>query len=327
MAFFSVIIPVYNIEKYLRNCLDSVVSQTFEDLEIILVDDGSTDSCPYICDTYAASDSRISVIHKSNGGLISARKAGARVATADYIACVDGDDWIELNYFEKFAEVIKKNASDIVCCGTIVQLNKGDTRQQKIKEKYGDYTKEDIIQYIYPHLISFSGSIWGKVFKRSIYMDIQFNLDERIKIGEDACVVLPCVYKAKSMFILEECLYNYRYNPSSMTKNRSVYNLKEPKLIAKHLIKNIDVQETWFKRQIYRSTVHRLFNRCISQFYQKKSFNDICFILDNCLDDVFYQKCINKSNISLMRSPKEWFAMQTLKNRMYLVMRIYSIIR
>lgn len=108
MAFFSVIIPVYNIEKYLRNCLDSVVSQTFEDLEIILVDDGSTDSCPYICDTYAASDSRISVIHKSNGGLISARKAGARVATADYIACVDGDDWIELNYFEKFAEVIKK---------------------------------------------------------------------------------------------------------------------------------------------------------------------------------------------------------------------------
>lgn len=100
-------------------------------------------------------------------------------------------------------------------------------------------------------------------------MDIQFNLDERIKIGEDACVVLPCVYKAKSMFILEECLYNYRYNPSSMTKNRSVYNLKEPKLIAKHLIKNINVQETWFKRQIYRSTVHRLFNRCISQFYQK----------------------------------------------------------
>lgn len=324
MATFSVIIPVYNIENYLSQCLDSVIAQTFNDLEIIVVDDGSTDSCPSICDRYAALDSRIQVIHKKNGGLVSARKAGARIATSDYIACVDGDDWIELDYFEKFASVVKEYSPDLICSGMNIQLKNGICNQKKMKEEFGYYKKDDIAQKIYPHLIGFCGNVWSKVFKRSMYLEVQLSIDEKIKIAEDACVVIPCVYKAQNMYVLEDCLYNYRYNPSSMTKKKTVFNLEEPKLIATHFEKHIDLKQDWFKQQIYKSTVHRLFNRCVSQFYQEKNYREICSILDNCLDDCFYKDCINKSKISLVHSLKNWLVRQALKRRMYRLMYLYS---
>jgi glycosyltransferase involved in cell wall biosynthesis len=324
VAKFSVVIPIYNIEKYLRQCLDSIVTQTYRNLEIILVDDGSKDNCPAICDSYASTDSRIKVIHKKNGGLVSARKAGAKEATAEYIACVDGDDWIEKDYFEKFADVIEEYSPDVVCCGTILQKGDGSTQRQEVKERYGYYEKDDLTNIIYPHLMGFSGNIWGKVFKRDVYMEVQLGLDERIKIAEDACVVIPCVHKAESLFILEECLYNYRHNPASMTKNKSVYNLEEPKMIARHLEKYLDLKQNSFRQQIYISTVHRLFNRCVSQFYQELTYHEICKSLDSCLDDRFYQECITKSRISPIHSPKEWLALQALKRRWYRLMKIYN---
>ncbi len=324
MATFSVIIPVYNIENYLSKCLDSVIAQTFNDLEIIVVDDGSTDSSPSICDRYAALDSRIQVIHKVNGGLVSARKAGARIATSGYIACVDGDDWIELDYFEKFASVVKDYSPDLICSGMNIQMKNGNCDQQKMKEEFGYYKKNDIAQKIYPHLIGFCGNVCSKVFKQSIYLDVQLSIDEKIKIAEDASVVIPCVYKAQDMYILEDCLYNYRYNPSSMTKKKTVFNLEEPKLIATHLEKHIDLKQDLFKQQMYKSTVHRLFNRCVSQFYQEKTYREICSILDNCLDDSFYKDCINKSKISFVHSLKNWLAQQALKRRMYRLMYLYS---
>lgn len=327
MASFSVIVPVYNIEKYLEQCLNSIMLQTFGDLEIILVDDGSTDRSPLICDKYAMSDKRIHVIHKENGGLVSARKAGARIATAEYIACIDGDDWIEADYFEKFADAIKEFAPDIACCGMIAQSSDGHSSYKKEKEPFGYYTKEDLEQIVYPHLFEFSGNIWGKVFKRDLLLDVQLDVDDRIKIGEDSCVVIPCVYKAENMFILEDCLYSYRYNPSSMTKNKSVFNLEEPKLIARHMEKYLDLKRGFFRQQIYISTIHRLFNRCVTQFYQKKEYRQICSFINDCIDDNYYQECIRKSKISLLHSPKEWLARQALKNKWYRLMDIYSKVR
>ena len=327
MATFSVIIPVYNIENYLKCCLDSIHSQTYTDLEIILVDDGSTDSCPFICDEYADLDPRVRVIHKSNGGLVSARKAGAEIASAEYVACIDGDDWIEIDYFERFAEAIEKYSADIICCGAINHLKDGRSYQQKVKERFGYYSRNDIEKMIFPHLIRFSNNIWGKVFKKNIYTDIQLSVNGNIKMAEDACVVIPCVYRAKSMYIMENNLYNYRYNPASMTKGKVVYNLEEPKLIAKHFAKYIDIKQDVFNQQIYRSTIHRLFNRCVSQFYQEKPFLEICRNIDSNLDDEFYQECISKSQIDMIHSTKEWLAYQALKNRMYWVMKLYGILR
>lgn len=100
----SIIVPVYNVEKYLERCIESIVNQTYKDIEIILVDDGSPDNCPVICDRYAEKDNRIKVIHKQNGGLINARKSGLEIAQGDYIGFVDSDDWIEPEMYEYFAQ-------------------------------------------------------------------------------------------------------------------------------------------------------------------------------------------------------------------------------
>ena len=113
----SVIVPVYKAEKYLEKCLDSIVGQTYKDLEIILVDDGSPDSSGRICDKYAENDNRIKVIHKKNGGDSSARNAGFKEATGKYIATIDSDDWIELDAYEKMLKKMIENNVDIVRCG------------------------------------------------------------------------------------------------------------------------------------------------------------------------------------------------------------------
>ena len=110
----SIIVPVYNVEKYLERCIESIVNQTYKDIEIILVDDGSPDNCPVICDRYAEKDNRIKVIHKQNGGLINARKSGLEIAQGDYIGFVDSDDWIEPEMYEYFAQMINKYSPDMV---------------------------------------------------------------------------------------------------------------------------------------------------------------------------------------------------------------------
>ncbi|MDE7337465.1 MAG: glycosyltransferase, partial [Clostridia bacterium] len=149
---FSVVVPVYNIEKYLKKCIDSLISQTYSNLQIILVDDGSTDSSSAICDEYAIKDERITVVHKENEGLISARQAGALRANGDYIACVDGDDWLDERYFQNFASIIDEFSPDIVCCSNFA--SDGEVfSPANIYIKEGFYGKSDIEEKIFPFLI------------------------------------------------------------------------------------------------------------------------------------------------------------------------------
>ena len=122
----SVIIPIYNVEKYLCRCLDSIISQSYKDLEIILVDDGSPDNSPSICDSYARNDNRIKVIHKTNGGLSAARNTGLKYAMGDFISFIDSDDYIEPKMYEILFNLITKFDSDISMCGCNVISENGD---------------------------------------------------------------------------------------------------------------------------------------------------------------------------------------------------------
>ena len=119
MPLISVIVPIYNVEKYLDRCVDSIINQTYKNLEIILVDDGSPDNCPQMCDDYAKKDSRIKVVHKENGGLSDARNVGMEVATGEYVSFIDSDDYISLDFYETLLETIVDNDSDIVECGVV----------------------------------------------------------------------------------------------------------------------------------------------------------------------------------------------------------------
>ncbi len=218
----SVIVPIYNIEKYLPVCIESIRSQTYKDLEIILVDDGSTDTSPLICDEYAQKDRRIVVLHKENGGLVSARKAGLRMAHGDYIGYVDGDDWIEKDMYKTLHHHITSTDADIVICGHYNDMDKW--QPMDIREGYYDQT--DMEKEIYPHMIIngeffewgiFPG-VWDKLYKKELIESVQYGVDERITMGEDAACVYPCLLQAESIYVTHEHFYHYRQNAASMIR-------------------------------------------------------------------------------------------------------------
>lgn len=149
MPKVSVIVPVYNAEKYLQECVDSILRQTLTDLELILVDDGSTDSSPAICDRYAEQDARVQVIHKPNGRAASARNAGLRAASGEYVAFVDSDDWISPEMYEKMLET----GADVTLCDYVRFQGKTETPFTQPNVNAGFYDKAQMREKIYPHLV------------------------------------------------------------------------------------------------------------------------------------------------------------------------------
>ena len=173
---FSVVVPIYNVEKYLNKCVDSILNQTYKDFELILVDDGSPDNCPKICDEYAERDARVRVIHKENEGLVAARNTGIKEAEGEYICYVDGDDWIASNLLETVWEKALKNYDvEIIVYSAIKQFEKYQEEIPKAVSE-GLYDKEKLKKEIYPYMMYDSrkpfctGLIfpvaWNKIFKR-----------------------------------------------------------------------------------------------------------------------------------------------------------------
>ncbi len=247
MTAISIIVPIYNVKKYLKQCLDSLICQTLLDIEIILVDDGSTDGCFDICESYKKKDSRIIVIHKENGGLVSARKTGLLYARGEYIANVDGDDWIEPKMYERMYQTINTQSVDMVMCGRFE--NTGEVSQEVYHGlKEGRYDKQALLKQVYPRLISedtflelgIIPSIWDKLFKRELVKKYQMAVDDTIVMGEDAACVYPCLLNAQSIYIMQECLYHYRQTTSSMIKqiNSSVIERRQYQVLYKS-VKNV----------------------------------------------------------------------------------------
>ena len=151
--FFSVIVPVYKVEEYLADCIESVLNQTFSDFELILVDDGSPDHCPAICDAYAEKDSRVQVIHKTNGGLASARRAGIRVASGEYVYNLDSDDRIEPDVLEAAHRIICDTGTDIVSFAYRWVKNEQTVNITEDGLNEGFYDEEKIKEHVYPKLL------------------------------------------------------------------------------------------------------------------------------------------------------------------------------
>lgn len=222
----SVIIPVYNVEKYLRQCIDSVIQQNYKNLEIILVDDGSTDKSCNICDEYEAQDDRIKVMHKSNGGLMSAWKAGFLASTGKYIGFVDSDDWIDQNMYEQLIKNAISHEADIVVCQLIREIDGKAAVREKLRLQPGLYNLDKIRNDIIPGIIN-DGTYLGrklspsrvtKLFKREIIKNnLQF-CDESISLGEDLVTCFSSVCDAKKVVVLSDFFpYHYRINNQSIT--------------------------------------------------------------------------------------------------------------
>lgn len=215
----SVIIPVYNVEKYLKRCIESVINQTIKDLEIILVDDGSTDSSGRICDEYAKKDKRIKVIHKENGGLSDARNAGLDIARGYYISFVDSDDYIDNNMIEKLYYGCTKNNTDIAICDKILELENG----KKFKEKMYNNSCELNQKETYENILLYSPSVWNKLFKRELFTDIRF---PKGKLYEDIITTNKLIDKSNKTFYVEGTYYHYIQRQNSIVhKNFNINKL------------------------------------------------------------------------------------------------------
>jgi len=217
----SVIVPIYNVEPYLRQCIESIINQTYKNIELILVDDGSTDKCLDICEEYAAKDERIKVIHKENGGQDSARKEGMKIAKGVYVGYVDGDDWIEPQMYETLYTFAKQSGALIVESGVIdTNINKEVLRKPYCKPGfyYGEKFK-DIIPTIIHTGNFFQHGIFPYLFNKLYYKDCIFNYqmmpDKSNNLVDDVMCVFPCVINTQSIYITDKCFYHYRIRNSS----------------------------------------------------------------------------------------------------------------
>ncbi len=263
----SVIVPIYGIERFLPDCIDSLLSQTYGDMEIILVDDGSPDACPEICDYYAAVDDRVKVIHKRNGGLVSARKAGLKVANGRYIGYVDGDDWVEPDMYLHMMKIAKNTDADIIAAGFKKDIEGKCTEHRNIIES-GIYNYLDIKDKVYPYFIFKDSSympgiytyVWNKLFKKKLLDEVQNGVPDVLTIGEDAACTYPAIVKAKKIAISDGTHYHYRQRNMSMLKAGS----NQDSLICKvadlydFLIEELGNIDEKFSNQIDRYILYML---------------------------------------------------------------------
>lgn len=211
----SVIVAVYNVQQYIRRCLDSIIRQTYKDVQIILVDDGSTDESGRICDEYALIDYRIQVIHKENGGLVSARKAGLREAVGKYVINIDSDDWIEENAIASVMEKIEIYCPDLLVFG--YKKEYGEFMQEyKVGLDDGMYEGEQFwkrFNQCFDESLFFCQPIdmlqWNKVVKKEILDIYQMICPDQLKKNTDDAVTLPCLLNSHSIYVETRCFYHY----------------------------------------------------------------------------------------------------------------------
>lgn len=210
----SVIIPIYKVEIYLKQCIDSILAQTYKNLEIILVNDGSPDRCGIICDEYAQQDSRIVVIHKKNGGLSDARNAGLRICNGEYIVFVDSDDWMELDGIETLYRLAAENSADLVIGG----VEKIDDQTKRViwttnKRELNNTFFQNRQEAIKDVMLNGCAS-WARLYKKSVHKNVFFPVGE---INEDEAIVLTLYENCKIIVKTNQIVYKYRNRSESIT--------------------------------------------------------------------------------------------------------------
>ncbi len=210
----SVIVPVYNVEKYIIRCIDSIINQTYRNLEIILIDDGSPDNCPQICDHYVELDNRVKVIHKKNGGLSSARNAGLDIIKGQYVTFVDSDDFLSYEYITKLYSLCKNNDCQIAQCS----FEKGSESEFSITNEVIKNTKYNYVEIFSQR--SYKVTVWAKLYDSSLFLDVRFPIG---KINEDEFVTYKVIYKADNIMLTDEILYYYYQSPDSIMRNNNEY--------------------------------------------------------------------------------------------------------
>lgn len=324
----SVVVPVYKVEKYLSRCVESILTSTLSDFEIILVNDGSPDNCPQICDDFARNNrNTVRVIHKDNGGLMSAWKAGVRMAKGEYIGFVDSDDWIDSNMFSMMLDIADTYRVDMVSCGYISEH--GDLKRTEGNTVLPDglYSGTMIDERLFPIILN-DGRFLGrnilpsrvtKLFKKDLLVDNLHYCREDISFGEDLVTTFACICDMKSIYIMNNGFkpYHHRINDQSITGSyNSRFFLDTKKLIGQVMKISKEKNRYDFHFQIVNDFVCLSIAALENEMYLNPSGNsrnilktvkDIC--LDNDLQSALKECHLNKLGI------KESFYIFLLKRK------------
>lgn len=236
---FSILIPVFNVEKYLRNCLDSVMIQTFSDFEVVIIDDGSTDASRYICDEYEEKfPDKIRVKHRANKGLLLTRREEICMAKGEFLIFVDSDDWVSPHLLERLDETIRKFDCDLVIYNFLHVFSNGEKLKSGITLRHEQIFPSDSKEELYHYFISTNrlNTIWCKAVKRNI-VDIDADYSTcKVTIGEDLLQSLPLLTKAKKIIYIDDVLYFYRKETTSMTGSMKLNYLDSFSYVNKSML-------------------------------------------------------------------------------------------
>ena len=319
MPKISVIVPIYKTEKYLTKCIESILAQTYEDLELLLIEDGSPDRCPQICDSFTAKDPRVHVIHKKNGGVSSARNAGLNVAKGDYIAFVDSDDYIEPNMYEKMLAVAEKYNCDVVMCDCVKEYPDYCTAyHHPIRSGY--YSKEQLRKEYYSHLLIMENveyppsiSNWTLLWRNTLNTE-GMRFEPGIRFSEDLLFGAKLLYNADSFYYLAgENLYHYRMNNQSVTHVFKQDKWADYQRLHKKIAKTFSNTDDYdFSNQIQKCLLFFLYDSVgdimrTNQLSQSKKISLIRSILnDNAVRTMFHHLNIVRLPISLKQKLITW---------------------
>lgn len=320
--FFSVIVPVYNVEEYLPACVESVLGQTFSDFELILVDDGSKDACSGICDDYKKKDSRIKVIHKENAGLAAARRSGIKIAEGEYIFNLDSDDLIERDTLEYAYNRIKETDCEIVSFSYKWVKNGKTVNITNDGLEEGFYGENDIEKYIYPRLLMdknmnhISYYLSGKAIKREIIVPHQLNMNEKISLGEDLCCVVPCYLDTKSVYISSKAAYLYTVREGSMSKGFNAGQIYLVEDIINEIYKTDIRKVVDFEEQMCRYSCFMCF-AILAAAAEGNHFKSAKTLKANIINSLHSEKISNAEFEKI--SPKSRITVSLMKRKQYIV--------
>lgn len=291
----SVIVCIYNVEKYLRKCIDSIQKQSYTNLEIILVDDGSEDLCPLICDEFAKADSRIRVIHKKNGGLSEARNVGLDIARGDYIGFVDGDDYIKSDMYEHlFREIVKADADMAVCNFTYVddRYNYIENRNFLMPVLDEILDSEEYIKRLTAQCGWYFVTVWNKLYKKRLFDDLRFPVGKQ---HEDEFLIHHLVFRCERIVCVKLSLYYYVQRADSIMGQKQILKMmdygdalidryyfaksKGNCMLQYNTIKRLTARmEEWEKLSravpVYRRKYHQLWRRTIFLIFEKMAWDE-----------------------------------------------------
>lgn len=317
----SIVMPIYNVEKYLRKCFDSVLASTLREIEVIAVDDGATDSSGNIIDEYAQQDSRVVAIHKQNGGYGTAVNAGLKIAKGEYVAILETDDWVVPNMYEElYTSACKYNADCI----------KGNfyycpNENENIKHNFIDTLpiEKPFILQEHPELLLLAPSIWSAIYKKEFLQKNNIFCIEKTTPYEDLPFACQVYSLAKSIVLIDKCLYHYRCEPkmqsSTIRKDRKLFKVIEQIKNTLELLDDLNsldyTRETIFKH-IYNSMV--LFVNNIDKKYKSELFNDFGELFNSKYANGLKFECFNKN---------ERFKTKLMKYKLYVFYKHYECIK